>query len=162
MAIRLHTIGVAWYDKKATLKECTHDILGFIENLKAFDSLLEQWFEQGNSIKEALTKPIEFDYDYLKSRICKTCKEDEYPEYSFRISMWNGKLKEGEDMLLSASLGNPIPKINNSNCILRMPSCGVFYEKYKDVQHYHKLQELFVEYWKPQKIMNSNGDWIDL
>ena len=51
---------------KKTLKECTEDLIVFLERLKSFDNRLGVWFEGGMTKKEALKNQVNLNYDYIK------------------------------------------------------------------------------------------------
>lgn len=83
-------IGVSWYDRKATLKECTESFIIFLERLKKPDPRFNQRYEGANSRKLALQKKVVWEYEYIKRKFCKKCKDSDYPEFAFDIGFWNG------------------------------------------------------------------------
>ncbi|WP_417363899.1 Imm52 family immunity protein [Galbibacter sp.] len=152
---------VAWHYRKLTLKECTESFIIFIERLKLFDLRLYNWYEGANSKTEAIKNKAVFEYGYMKNRFCKNCNDDDYPEFTFDIGFWNGALKDEEAMSISASLGGEA-KFGNNNCILSLPSQGEIFEYYQVQTNYNRLVELFIDHWKPEKIMGDDGKWIYL
>ncbi|MCL5245502.1 hypothetical protein M4I21_06760 [Cellulophaga sp. 20_2_10] len=160
--ILIEDIGVSWYNRRETLKECTESFIIFMERLKLLDSRFDIWYKKGWSKKEALEQKIPLEYDAIKNEICKTCKDDEYPEHSFRIALWNGAKKDSEAFGIRASLGREETNFGNNNCSLSFPYEGEIYEHYLIKENKEKLKELFIDHWQPEKIMGDDGKWINL
>ncbi|WKB83060.1 hypothetical protein QYR09_08445 [Cellulophaga lytica] len=158
----IEDIGVSWYNRRETLKECTESFIIFMERLKLLDSRFDIWYKKGWSKKEALEQKIPLEYDAIKNEICKTCKDDEYPEHSFRIALWNGAKKDSEAFGIRASLGREETNFGNNNCSLSFPYEGEIYEHYLIKENKEKLKELFIDHWQPEKIMGDDGKWINL
>ncbi|MDO6852215.1 hypothetical protein Q4599_01380 [Cellulophaga lytica] len=160
--ILIEDIGVSWYNRRETLKECTESFIIFMERLKLLDSRFDIWYKKGWSKKEALEQKIPLEYDAIKNEICRTCKDDEYPEHSFRIALWNGAKKDSEAFGIRASLGSSETEKWNNNCSLSFPYEGEIYEYYLIKENKEKLKELFIDHWQPEKIMGDDGKWINL
>lgn len=160
--ILIEDIGVSWYNRRETLKECTESFIIFMERLKLLDSRFDIWYKKGWSKKEALEQKIPLEYDAIKNEICRTCKDDEYPEHSFRIALWNGAKKDSEAFGIRASLGREETNFGNNNCSLSFPYEGEIYEYYLIKENKEKLKELFIDHWQPEKIMGDDGKWINL
>ena len=123
------TIGAHWYSRKENLKESTQHLLNFLLALKEHNiELFSEWHEKGNSKKEALSGKVNIEYERLKKLLSKKGKDEDYPDFSFRLSLWNGKENDGESAALSVSLGSEESKNFTNNCIIKMPYEGKQFE----------------------------------
>ncbi|CAM1361614.1 hypothetical protein TSEDIMI_10043 [Tenacibaculum sediminilitoris] len=156
----IQQITITWGFRKQTLKECTEELIIFLERLKEFDNRLNTWYKTSSSKKEALKDKVVIEYDYIKKMFCEKCADDEYPEYSFNLSLWNGNAIE----LLSYSIFFTIggSKVGNNMVQFTFPKEGELYECYSIRENWEKLLELFINHWKPNQYYNFKDNLIEL
>lgn len=154
-------ISVIWSNRKQSLKECTEDIIIFLECLKMFDLRLSNWFEQAYSRKEGMKNKVHFEYEYIRKQLCRKCSENEYPEFSFLKGFWNGAETESLSSSIRFSIGGE-GKLGTNNCVLNLPYEGEIYEYYKVKENWENLLNLFIDHWKPDKYRDFEDNLIDL
>ena len=138
-------ISVIWQNRSQCLRECTEDLIIFLERLKRFDTRLGVWYERAYSRKEGMKNKIVLDYDYVKKHICKKCKDDDYPpEFTFLTGFWNGAATDPLSYGIRFSLGGE-GKLGANNCVLSFPYEGEIYEHYRKRENWKKLLELFID-----------------
>ncbi len=146
-------IAVTWYNRGQTLKECTEDVIIFLERLKNLDLRLGIWYKTGWSKKEAQKEQIKFEYEYIKNLFYKASKfkDDDFPEFMFDCSIWNGAENDNEAIGLRFSLGgNREHKFGWNGCFIKLPYEGKIREFYNIKGNQEALQELMIDHWKPE------------
>lgn len=148
------TIGVHWYSREETLRECTESLLDFLMELKKQNPLFfSDWYEKAGSKKEALEHKVIFDYDSVKKLFTKRGKDDAYPKVSYTTGIWNGAKENGGMISLSVSLGSSESQYFTNNCVLELPYEGEGFEFYRNQDNQESLIQLLKEYWSPEWIM---------
>lgn len=107
---------------KETPEEIAKQILKFLNGLKSIDEVeFSEWYEQGWSKKEALSKNVLLTEDYLSNTI-KENWDKQFPEMGTNFSFWNGKEDDIFGSLISFDLGiyTQNPKLN-ANVLLEIP-----------------------------------------
>jgi len=161
----LEIVSAIWYDRPATLKESTEQLLAFLLQLKAHNpTVFGVWYQGGKSRKDALQKRVEFDYDSIKRVFSKRIKnEDLYPETTYKAYVWNGD-NDLEAVSMSACLGAGGHRLYPNSLDLDLAFSGPAHDYYKDPTHQEALINLVKEYWSPEKlcVKSWQGDFIDL
>lgn len=149
---------IAWQKREHNLKESIVLFSNFLHKLKEFDPNLAVWYIGG---KPTVTNNdrVKFDYLSLKKMYYPKTEEWEKPEFNFDFGCWNGAPKESEAIGLIASIGSKVI-IGNNNCILDLPYEGGVFEHYESDENFKKLKQFFINYWKPEMIMDENREWV--
>ncbi len=153
-------ITIIWGFRKQTLKECTEESIIFLEKIKLLDKKLSSWYKTDNNKKNVPKNKIIIEYDYIKEMFCSKCNENEYPEYSFMISIWNGNNIDSLSYGMLLTIGGA--RIGNNMVQFTFPSEGEVYDYYIKKENWRKLLELFIDHWDPDKYKDFNGNLIEL
>lgn len=160
---RITEINVMWKGRKQTLKECTEDLIIFLERLKKFDSRLGVWYERAYSRKEGMKNKVRLEYEFIKNHFYESDKyeENNFPEFSFLTGFWNGAATEPLSYGIQFSLGGD-GRVGNDICTLTFPYEGDVYEHYRIRENWEKLLELFIDHWQPDKYRDFEDNLIEL
>lgn len=108
--------------KKEQPEEIAKKVLKFLNGLKAIDEReFSDWYEQGWSKKEALSKKVLIEEEYLLNKVNKRW-DRKFPELGTRFSFWTGKDDDLLNCLVSFNLGKTTKNPNlNANVRLEIP-----------------------------------------
>ena len=108
--------------KKEQPEEIAKKILLFLNGLKKLDETeFSVWYQQGWSKKEALSKKVLFEEEYILNTVNKNW-DKKFPELGTHFSFWTGKDDDLKNSLVSFMLGATSKNPNiNSNLLLKIP-----------------------------------------
>ena len=96
-------------------------VLAFLEGLKIIDEVeFSNWYEQGGSKKEALSKKVLFEPDFLLNKVNENW-DKKFPELGTHFSFWSGR--DGVfDSSVSFNLGKTTTNTKlNTKVIIEIP-----------------------------------------
>ena len=107
---------------KETPEEIAKQILKFLNGLKCIDEVeFSAWYEQGWSKKEAQSKKVPFEEEYLLKKVNKRW-DKQFPELGTSFSFWTGKNDEDSNSSVSFTLGMSTKNVNiSANVLLKIP-----------------------------------------
>ena len=164
---KVERIGCLWYDRPATLREATEQLLAFLLQLKAYKpEFFGIWYERAYSRKKALEHRVEFTYAGIRRLFKERTKNDEiYPELTFMGGGWNGAdgLESGG---FSAAIGGSKESTTGANTFyIDLPYFGPQHDYYQDPAHQEELIQLLRDYWKPEFVRiryRGVDDFVDI
>jgi len=123
-------------------KEIATKVLRFLNGLKIIDELeFSNWYEQGWSKKEALSKKVILEEEYLISVINDNW-DKKFPELGTLFSFWTGKDDNEVNSVVSFTLGTTSKNPNlKGKVLLKFPNETFNEEKVK------KIISLLQEIW---------------
>jgi hypothetical protein len=147
------SLGVHWYNRPKTLKECADELYEFLNILKSYKpEFFSQWYEGAFSKKKALEKKVEITYDYVKKHLSEgKYKDNDYNKYCYNFGVWNGNPKDSLSGGISASLGSNEEKGWSNNFIVDFPYDGPQMEYFREPKNLDELIKIMIDYWKPEK-----------
>lgn len=100
----------------------SEEIFTFLMGLKNIDAeVFTEWFQQGRSKKEALSKKVCIDKTYIQEVVNKHW-DNKFPELGTHFSFWTGKDDDLFNSLISFLLGMTTKNKNLSNIVtLKIP-----------------------------------------
>lgn len=158
---KFESVSAIWGDEHKTVAECAERIYDFMQLLKMHnEELFSQWYEQANSLKEALERKVDITQEYFYRRVEKKW-DKKFPDLGSRVALWTGQKENGYSAIVSFSLGSHSnnPNIPN-NCVIRLPRKGEWSEYYNEPRNRIALMQLIQEFWKPD-FLKVNGERIE-
>lgn len=155
MVVSIESISAIWNEKvKKQSQENAREICSFLNLLRGHnDAVFSEWFEKG-CIKDGETrKRIDvteaFFFNELERR-----KRNKGDDVGVTVSFWTGVENENSASI-SFTLGGFGPKpFNKNSCVISLSSEN---EHYRILENQESLKSLFLQYWKPDKLL-VNGE----
>lgn len=144
----IEVVKALWYNRLATLKECTEQLLKFLIILRDHNPILfVNWYDQRRKNK------LDLNYQSVKKLLSAWIDNDElYPEKSYKASCWNGF--PGElGVSFYVELGTGGHRSYPNQFYLKLPSSGLQYEYYKNPVNQEMIIKLFRKHWNPDVMM---------
>ncbi|CAL2079179.1 Imm52 family immunity protein [Tenacibaculum sp. 190524A05c] len=151
----IQQITITWGFRKRTLKECTEELIVFLERLKRFDNRLSEWYRTDSSKKAALKNKVELEYDFIKRLFCNHCDDSEYPQLSYKLSLWNGNSLDSLAYGIFLTIGGS--KIGNNMVQFTFPYEGEIFDSYSKNENWEALLNLFIDHWNPEFYYDQNN-----
>ncbi|MDI9866328.1 hypothetical protein QM480_18455 [Flectobacillus sp. DC10W] len=92
-------------------------VFSFLHGLRNInESIFSDWFQQGWSKKEALSKKVDIEKNYLLSVVNKNW-DKKFPELGTKFSLWTGKDNDLFNCISTFSLGKTTKNSNIRNIV---------------------------------------------
>ena len=147
-------IGAYWGSRAEPLEQVKNKILQTLQTLAEIDEQFLNWYEGGNSRKQALEKKVSIDANTLERLCLEMVKKGELDEKGFAkmgflFGVWSGHLDD-ESSGISLNVGGAFtsPHLCNS-CVITLPFEGVARERLLQVDRAKKSITILVEIWSP-------------
>lgn len=139
-------VGAYWKERPATHQQCVSRLHEFMIGLGERDEKLAKWVQQGWSVRQALSRPIDLSIESL-TRQLKQHRDFHrriMPDIGFSFAAWNGNMEASAS--LSVSVGSYSEHVGNSVALCCPP---VLQELWESGRRYKSLLEFTIECWDP-------------
>jgi hypothetical protein len=110
--------GVYWPARLESAEECARRSVTFFRLLSQCDEIYARWFEQGDSVEEALQR--EFTPDYATFLRFFQREENQLGRDGFSIGAWTGHVEDGRGGMVNLTCGDASGAYPNC-CVLYLP-----------------------------------------
>jgi hypothetical protein len=110
--------GVYWPARLESAEECARRSETFFRLLSRCDEIYARWFEQGDSVEEALQR--EFTPDYATFLRFYHLEENQLGKDGFSLGAWTGHAEGGRGSMVSLTCGDASGAYPNC-CVLHLP-----------------------------------------
>ncbi|HEV7621009.1 MAG TPA: Imm52 family immunity protein [Flavisolibacter sp.] len=153
-------LGAYWTQRKEGLDIVVSKTLSFMHELVKLDEQFFNWYEQGYTKKEALSKKIIIDKEYIEKLYKKSVKKndlgsDGFSKIGYSIDLWSGHQEEYSSSL-SINCGHSSKYFSNC-CVITMPSDGRQKERLLSLVKQKELFDLLIKSWNPDNIILSSN-----
>lgn len=114
--------GVYWPARLESAEECARRSVAFFRLLAQCDEIYARWFEQGDSLEEALQR--EFTPDVGTFLRYFQCEENQLGKDGFSLGAWTGHAEAGRGGMVQLTCGDASGAYPNS-CVLYLPRTDV-------------------------------------
>jgi len=114
--------GVYWPARLESAEECARRSETFFRLLSRCDEIYARWFEQGDSVEEALQR--EFTPDYATFLRFYHLEENQLGKDGFSFGAWTGHAEGGRGGMVSLACGDASGAYPNC-CVLHLPRTDV-------------------------------------
>lgn len=153
-------LGAYWTQRKENLDTVVSRTLSFLQELTRLDEQFLNWYEQGYSKKEALSKKIIIDKEYIETLYKKSVKKNDldsegFSKIGYSIGLWSGH-EEEHSSSLSINCGHSSKFFSNS-VVITMPTEGELKERLLSLVTQKELFNLLIKNWNPDNIILSSN-----
>jgi hypothetical protein len=114
--------GAYWGSRKEPAEECARRVENLLTTLSGVDTSFAQWFQQGRSRKDALSRPIAPMQDVL-AKLIRKGRDRQFEDLGFNFWAWNGVCDDYDDSGLQLRCGAYAESVSNS-CLVQLPRRG--------------------------------------
>lgn len=147
-------IGAYWGSRGESLMQVRDKVLQTFQRLAEIDEQFLNWYEGGNSRKEALENRIVFNNETIEKLCLETVRKGEldkngFAKMGFLFGLWTGH-EDDESSSITFTVGTAFtsPHLFNS-CVLSIPFEGEGRERLLQIEKAKKIIAVFVEVWNP-------------
>jgi len=141
--------GAYWGDREESLDACATRLSRFLNDMKCCGDPFCTWYEKGGSRREALTKRISPDLDYLR-RLLTAGSVKGSGSTGYVVGMWNGRSDTNGVIDLSVSCGSACLKYGLLNtCVIDLPHESPGFEEVVCLSVLKPLLGSLARNWQP-------------
>ncbi|HEV8271198.1 MAG TPA: Imm52 family immunity protein [Chitinophagaceae bacterium] len=153
-------LGAYWAQRKENLDIVVNKTISFLQGLARVDTQFLNWYEQGYSKKEALSKKIIVDKENIETLYKKSFKKNDldnegFSKIGYSIGMWSGHQEEYSSSV-SINCGHSSKFFSNS-CVITIPIEGEQKERLLSLIKQKELLNLLIKNWEPKNIILSSN-----